>query len=200
MISRKLTSPVDKELLIKHLCSLKGEDRRLRFGTVATDNYIETYVDASWKDEKSQWFGCTVRGKIVSACHAAIHNGEGELGCSVDNKYRGKGLAQEMFDRAVTYLRSQGITNVYMHCLTENQVMRHIAKKNQMTVVSCYGESDARVEVQPPTPLTAMKDAYLDRISMYDMLFRSNAEMYEEFLKNFKYGKKPNITWVDSKG
>jgi hypothetical protein len=65
MISRKLTSPVDKELLINHLCSLQGEDRRLRFGTVATDNFIETYVDASWKDEKSKWFGCTVIVKIV---------------------------------------------------------------------------------------------------------------------------------------
>ena len=186
-------------MVIEHLCSLQGEDRRLRFGGQTTDEFISDYVKKAFDDINSQWFGCVANAKVVSACHAAIHNGEAELGCSVDKEYRGKGLAQEMFDRAVTYLRSNGVTNVYMHCLTENEVMRHIAKKNLMTIVSCYGETDAKVEVQPATPLTAVKDAYLDRMAIYDMLFRSNAEMYEAFLKNFRYDKRRNFARANSK-
>lgn len=194
MIPIKFTKYIHEDMVIEHLHSLEGEDRRLRFGGHASNEFITHYVKHSFDDENSQWFGCVSRAKIVSACHVAIHNGEAELGCSVNADHRGKGLAQRMFDRAITYLRSNGVTNVYMHCLTENDTMRHIAKKNEMTIVSCYGESDARVEVHPATPMTAMKDAYLDRMSIYDMMFRSNAEMYEAFLKNFRYDKQSNIT------
>ena len=189
MIARKL-NVLDIEKLVDHLCSLQGEDRRLRFGVGLTDEAIRNYVEKSFKDEKSQWFGCDSKGKIVSACHVAIYNNEGELGCSVDKEYRGHGLAQEMFDRAVIYLRRNEITEVYMHCLTENQVMKHIAKKNDMVVVSCDGETDAKVKVEPPTPVTIYKDAYLDRVALYDMLIRSQSEVYERWLSAFKYARK----------
>ena len=189
MIARKL-NVLDIEKLVDHLCSLQGEDRRLRFGVGLTDEAIRNYVEKSFKDEKSQWFGCDSKGKIVSACHVAIYNNEGELGCSVDKEYRGHGLAQEMFDRAVIYLRRNEITEVYMHCLTENQVMKHIAKKNDMVVISCDGEIDAKVKVEPPTPVTIYKDAYLDRVALYDMLIRSQSEVYERWLSAFKYARK----------
>lgn len=189
MLARKLNH-LDKENLIKHLCTLEGEDRRLRFGVLITDEAIRNYVDKSFDDDKSQWFGCDAKGKIVSACHVAIYNNEGELGCSVDKEYRGHGLAQEMFDRAVTYLRAHQITEVYMHCLTENSVMKHIARKNDMVVVSCDGETDAKVKVEPPSPVTIYKDAYLDRVAIYDMLIRSNSAMYERWLDAFRYARK----------
>jgi RimJ/RimL family protein N-acetyltransferase len=193
MIVRKLKSTKDKELVKLHLYSLTGEDRRLRFGSMVSDTYIRDYVDLSWNDEKNQWFGCIVNGALVSACHVAIYNNEGELGCSVDKNYRGHGLAQEMFDRAVTYLRTQNIKEVYMHCLTENQAMRHIAKKHDMVVVSCDGETDAKVKVEPPTPLTIYKDAYLDRVAIYDMVIRTHSEIYERWLNAFRYERKKEI-------
>lgn len=193
MIPLKLNKTHIK-LVAKHLCELKDEDRRLRFGGVLNNEMIKSYVEKSFKDKDSQWFGCLSHNKIISACHAAIYNGEGELGCSVSIGHRGKGLAQKMFDRAVTYLRSNGITNVYMHCLTENQAMRHIAKKNDMTIISCYGETDARVEVIPGDSMSAIKDAYLDRMAIYDMMFRTNTEMYESFLEKFGYDKGFHIT------
>lgn len=193
MIPSKLNRTHVK-LIIKHLCSLKDEDRRLRFGGVLNNETIKSYVEKSFKDKDSQWFGCVSHNKVISACHTAIYNGEGELGCSVDEEHRGEGLAQKMFDRAVTYLRLHGVTKVYMHCLTENQAMRHIAKKNDMTIISCYGETDARVEVTPGNPMTSIKDAYLDRMAIYDMVFRTNAEMYESFLENFRYDKRFRTT------
>lgn len=189
MIPRKLKGLKDKELLKQHLYSLEGEDRRLRFGSAVSNTYIRDYVDLSWNDAKNQWFGCDIDGEIVSACHVAIYNNEGELGCSVDEAYRGHGLAQEMFDRAVTYLRTHNIKEVYMHCLTENQAMKHIAKKHNMVVVSCDGETDAKVKVEPPSPITIYKDAYLDRVAIYDMLIRTQSKLYGKWLKSFKYVK-----------
>ncbi len=178
MLVRKLTV-LDKYRIIENLVGLQGEDRRLRFGTLCTDEYIKDYVNKSFEQE-SKWFGVDhIDGHLVATCHAAIHNGEAELGCCVDEDFRGEGLAQQMFDRAVTWLRTKGITNVFMHCLTENAAMRHIARKNDMTVFSEYGDTDANVEVEPATPLTVVKDAYMDKIAMYDMYYKNTYKLFD---------------------
>lgn len=181
MIPRKLTN-LDAKKIIAHLCNLKAEDRRLRFGAMPSDEMIESYVTKSF-DTDCKWFGVDhINGTLVAACHVAITEGEAELGCSVDTEYRGHGYAQLMFDRAVTWLRTKGITNVYMHCLTENQVMRHIAKKNEMVLQSEYGETDANVEVAPPSVMTQAADAYLDRMAFYDMIYKNNMRVFNSLM------------------
>lgn len=178
MAVRKLTV-IDKTRIIKNLVKLQGEDRRLRFGMSCTDEYISNYVTKSFEQE-SQWFGVDhIDGHLVATCHVAIYNGEGELGCCVDEDYRGEGFAQMMFDRAVTWLRVRGITNVFMHCLSENGAMKHIARKNDMVLVSEYGETEAAVEVEPATPATYMEEAYMDRVALYDMYYKNNFRMLD---------------------
>lgn len=178
MSVRKLTL-LDKPRIINHLKNLQGEDRRLRFGGSVSDEYITEYVTKSF-DQESQWFGVDhIDGHIVATCHVAIINGEAELGCSVDEEYRGEGLAQKMFDRAVTWLRVRNITHVFMHCLSENGAMKHIARKNNMVLVSQYGETEAAVEVQPATPATYMEEAYLNRIAVYDMYMKNNYRVFD---------------------
>lgn len=178
MAVRKL-SVLDTSRIITHLTQLHGEDRRLRFGGMLSDEYIEKYVKESFEQE-SQWFGVDhIDGHLVATCHVAVYNGEGELGCCVDEEYRGEGFAQKMFDRAVTWLRVRGITNVFMHCLSENNVMKHIARKNNMVLVSDSGETDAEVLVEPATPATYMEEAYLNRIALYDMYFKNNFRIFD---------------------
>lgn len=183
MLPRKLTAS-DAGRIVFHLSSLQGEDRRLRFGGTVSDSFIQDYVENSFLDEDSKWFGVDhIDGHIIAACHAAVQNGQAELGCSVHPDFRGQGLAQLMFDRAVTWLRSKSITEVYMHCLTENKVMRHIARKNNMTLESEYGETDALVEVQPPTALTPFEDIMMDRVAMYDMIYRTQVNLMKRLYR-----------------
>lgn len=145
---------------------------------MVSDDYIAQYIKNSFNKE-SKWFGIDcIDGRIVAACHVAVLEGQAELGCSVEPDYRNQGLAQIMFDRAVTWLRTRGIQEVYMHCLTENGAMKHIARKNDMTVVSEDGETDATVEVKPASPFTAATDAYLDRIAMYDMAVKQQIKVF----------------------
>lgn len=174
MIPRKLKSH-DVKLIVDHLCGLQGDDRRLRFGGMVSNDYIRNYVEKSFLEGNSQWFGIDhIDGYLVASCHASIYDGEGELGCSVNPEFRNQGYAQLMFDRAVTWLRTKNIQEVYMHCLTENGAMKHIARKNDMLVVSEDGESDANVVVPPANPFVHMVDAYADRMSLYDMAFKYN--------------------------
>ena len=192
MLPRKLNI-LDKQKLITHLQSLKGEDRRLRFGMVATDEYIETYVSKSLEDSNSKWFGVDhIDGQLVAACHAAIINDMAELGCSVDKEYRGHKLAQYMFDRAVTWLRTRGIQDVCMHCLAENAIMKHIARKNDMAVITEDGESDANVHLQPANAFTPLADNYADRMALYDMMLRKNIQVIRSFMPKYWYESKSN--------
>lgn len=178
MVARKLTV-LDKQKIVYHLQSLQGEDRRLRFGGTVSDDYIQGYVEKSF-DGESKWFGVDhIDGTIIAACHAAVYNGQAELGCSVNPDFRNQGIAQSMFERAVTWLRTKGITTVFMHCLSENKAMRHIANKNDMVVFSDMGETDAEVKVEPATPATIMQDAYMDRIALCDMLFKQNFTVFD---------------------
>jgi GNAT superfamily N-acetyltransferase len=178
MLVRKLSS-LDKHRIVSNLVGLQGEDRRLRFGMMCSDEYIANYVTKSFEQE-SQWFGVDhIDGHLVATCHVAITNGEGELGCCVDEDYRGEGFAQQMFDRAVTWLRVKGITHVFMHCLSENGAMKHIARKNEMVLISEYGETDAAVDVEPATPATYMEEAYMNRLALYDMYMKNNYRVFD---------------------
>lgn len=178
MAVRKLTV-LDKDRIISNLIVLHGEDRRLRFGVACNDDYIRNYVTKSFEQE-SQWFGVDhIDGHLVATCHVAVYNGEGELGCCVDEDYRGEGFAQKMFDRAVVWLRNRGIQHVFMHCLSENGAMKHIAKKNSMILVSEYGETEADVKVEPPTPVTYIEEAYADRVALYDMYMKNNYRIFD---------------------
>lgn len=182
MIPVKL-SRLDAERLITHLTSLQGEDRRLRFGGVVTDEYIRSYVTKSF-DTECKWFGIShIDGHIIAACHASIIDGSAELGCSVNKEYRNLKLAQAMFDRAVTWLRTKNISEVFMHCLSENGAMKHIARKNDMTVATELGDTDASVDLAPPTIFTPLVDAYVDRIALYDMMYKTNMGLMKQFYR-----------------
>lgn len=178
MVVRKLTL-LDKGNIKLHLQKLQGDERRLRFGALVSDDYIVRYVDSNCDDKNNKWFGVDhIDGYLVAVCHVAIDGEQAELGCSVDNDFRGHGLAQQMFERAVTWLRTKGIQDVCMHCLAENSIMKHIARKNDMAVVTEYGESDANVHLEPPTPFVHIIDAYADRMAMYDMVMKTNIKFF----------------------
>jgi RimJ/RimL family protein N-acetyltransferase len=182
MAIRKLTRQ-DQAALTRHLQGLTGEDRRLRFAATVNDDYIADYVNGAFAPD-SEWLGVDGEaGELIASCHVAIHAGEAELGCSVDPAHRGKKLAQGLFNRAITYLRAKGIRQVFMNCLTENQVMKHIAKKNDMAVVSCCGDSDARLTIEPPTPVTPLHDAYLDRMALCDSLIKGQFKLVRDLFQ-----------------
>jgi RimJ/RimL family protein N-acetyltransferase len=176
MVPRKLGF-LDRIQVELHFLSLSQEDRRLRFGITASDDYIKKYIARSINDPQSMWFGIEEDGYLVAICHAAVDDKQGELGCSVLDHYRGEGYAQALFDRAITWLRSRGITHIFMHCLSENGAMKHIALKNRMHVITQMGETDADIHVEPPTPITHVMDAYYDRIGIYDMILKSSRRM-----------------------
>jgi ribosomal protein S18 acetylase RimI-like enzyme len=146
----RLLAP-DRALLEKHFLCLESDDRRLRFGALISDDGLRSYV-ARLDFERDGLFAVQDESLDVAAVvHIAVTGKSAELGLSVLREWRGSGLGNALLTRAVTFLRNRGVHEVFVHCLSENGAMMHLARKNGMRIVYSGGQSDARLAIDPPT-------------------------------------------------
>lgn len=196
MIPEKLKYSYQKDLLIKHLCGLSDDDKFLRFGYHASVDYILSYVEKTWDEKGNRWFGVFDEDKLVASLHCAMIERTGaEMGCTVDPEYRGNGYGQALFDRGLTWCRSNGANHIYMHCLTQNKVIQHIAKKNGMNVIpQGWEEKEAHLKFDRPDYAAPMHDVICDRIAAVDEFYRSQRQILKTLLTplNISHGKAKN--------
>src|SRR5687767_7925253 len=137
--------------LVLHFSALDAEDRRLRFGSALGAEALADYV-ARIDFARDGIFAVHDDGlRVVAAVHVALAGATAELGLSVSTGWRGRGLGDALLKRAVTWLRNRGVLSVYVHCITENAAMLHLARRNGMRIVYSGGESDGRLELDAPT-------------------------------------------------
>jgi RimJ/RimL family protein N-acetyltransferase len=182
MIPMKLDTLQHQAMVQEHLCSLQASDRHLRFGGAMSDYSIEHYVAHTWEGA-NEWLGVVEGDRVIAAIHIAFESEtKAELGLSVDPKWRGKKLGQALFERAIVFLKAKQVQEVYMHCLTENAVMRHIAHKNEMHMESCYGETDADLVLKDATPLDKYQEVLIENLAQYDNNMRSARNAWRQFI------------------
>jgi RimJ/RimL family protein N-acetyltransferase len=189
MIPRKL-SHLDKQKLIDHfLNDIVDEDRRLRFGFEAPDSSVKDYINKSLTYDYgycSMWFVVDVGDRIVASCHVSLNrdNNSAEMGCTVSPDYRDQKIGQELFTRGITWARMAGAEHVFMHCLSENKVIQHIAKKGGMTVVTLDpSEKESTIQVKQNRFEAGWKDYVMDTIAVYDMSIRQQYFFVKKYLK-----------------
>ena len=169
----------DRPALLEHLTALEGEDRRLRFGTPLRDEAIAEYVERI--DFAHDGVVAVHDGsmRLLAVIHIAITEESAELGLSVLPEARNQGVGTALFARAVMHLRNRGAREVFVHCLSENGAMMHIARKLGMAIVPCGPETDARIRVDPPTPQSFftewLQDQNADAVRYFGVLAKSPA-------------------------
>jgi RimJ/RimL family protein N-acetyltransferase len=179
----------DRRRMLKHFMALDDSDRLLRFGTVLPDEQVAAYVN------KIDFRRDTVYGvynqvfKLVAVGHLAFAPKEqlkavsvattkdkvAEFGVSVSKSARGLGIGTKLFERAAIHCRNSDVDTLYMHCLSSNQTMMHIAKKAGMEIQREYGEADAHLRLLPPSPGTVMQEAIEEQFATIDYTFKANA-------------------------
>ena len=195
MIPRKLT-PFDKEKLIEHfMIDIVDNDRRLRFGYEAPDSSVKKYVEDSLENYGyvNMWFVVEVDAldrfsgkKIIATCHVSMNKqtNTAEMGCTVSPDYRNQKIGQELFNRGITWARMAGAENVFMHCLSENRAIQHIAKKGGMTVVTIDPtEKESTIQIKQNQFEAGFKDMIMDQIAVYDAAIRQQTFFANKFLK-----------------
>jgi len=163
--------PSDRGALLAHFLALGIEDRRLRFGFIARDTSIERYVkdidfdrDAVFGVQSSLGTGRQFDG----ITHLALGRKDAEIGVSVLEHARGKGIGSALVSRAAVHARNRGIEVLFMQCLTENGAMKRIARAIGMKVVTVGNDSEASLSLPAANVFSIAREKITDQIALCD--------------------------------
>ena len=189
----------DRRRMLKHFIALDDSDRLLRFGTVLPDEQVIAYV------QKIDFTRDAVYGvynrlfKLVAVGHIAFAPRDqlpgkftttkekvAEFGVSVSRSARGLGIGSKLFERAAIHCRNSDVDTLYMHCLSSNQTMMHIAKKAGMEIQRDHGEADAYLRLLPPNPASVLQEALEEQFATIDYTLKANTRAAVKFFETRK--------------
>ena len=157
-----------------HLLQLPKNDRRLRFGRAIRDDAIREYVNGI-DFERDRVFG--IHGAdlgLIGVAHLALDPAKqaAELGLSVDPAARVKGHGFALLQRSVLHAANLGYRALFMHCLAENGIMMHLARKAGLTVVIESGEADAQLKLERGAHGGVLREAMADQFALVDRMLK----------------------------
>src|SRR3954471_21448581 len=169
----KELSAFEQPAIERHFVSLTSEDRRLRFGAGLGDSAVRLYVKRI-DFERDALFGVMDHElNIVAAAHLARTNGHAEFGVSVLPGHRDRGIGGALLRRAHMHARNWGVHALFTHCLTENGAMMHLARKQDMDIVTEAGETDAWLKLLPADASSYMGAVFEQRVALFDYALKS---------------------------
>jgi GNAT superfamily N-acetyltransferase len=186
----------DRHRIERHFLALDDHDRYLRFGMRLNDELITQYVnhldfsrdtifgvyDSKFKLVGVGHLAFAPRDAYPDSVSATLKDRVAEFGVSVSASARGLGVGSKLFERAAIHCRNADVDTLYMHCLSSNQVMIHIAKKAGMEIHRDHGEADAYLKLLPASPRTVFKEAVEEQVASFDYAFKANARAAVKWL------------------
>lgn len=106
-----------------------------------TISYLRS-VDLEWEKEDPEFyeFAIIYQNNHIGAISVNFENGIGELGWTINKKYRGNGFAYEAAEALVKYFAANfGTTHFVAHCDTENIASYKTMEKLGMIRTDEYG-------------------------------------------------------------
>lgn len=176
---RELHAGHTKEIL-QHLLQLNEGDRRLRFGIQTSDEVIGRYVGCL-DFNKDAIFGIfDLNLRLIGMAHLAylpVDEGNAraaEFGVSVLPEGRSQGFGTALLQRSAVHSRNTRIETLYVHCLTSNKAMMHLAQKAGMSIEYAHGDADAYLKLPPANPSTIVEEATNEQWADMDYALKQN--------------------------
>ena len=136
-----------------HLKSLTEEDKRSRFGFNITDYAIDQLIlKMIYHPAEHELWVAYDREDVVGFGHMALNSDDSwELAVSVDSKHQRKGIGDNLIGEMLAWAKFHRISEVFMHCIEENKVIQHLAKKHKLeTRERGHGQRTAAIDVPLP--------------------------------------------------
>ena len=139
----------------RHLKKLTPEDRYTRFCYSVKDEVIDQFIlNILYNQQDHHLFTATEFDTIIGFGHLAREDDDWELAVSVDYSAQGRGVGNKLMSYMIPWAQIHGVHNVFMHCITHNQKIRHLAIKHGLRTVERDGtEITSRVELPRPTAM-----------------------------------------------
>ena len=166
-------SRAERSALKQHFLALGSHDRRLRFGAPLSDHAVRAYVERI-DFEHHAVFGVFDEGlELLGVAHVARGDGHAELGVSVLEAHRGRGIGGALLARAHIRARNWGVKALFMHCLIENAAMMRLARRQNMELVAQAGEADAWLRLSPADAASHFGEVFAQRVALFDYTLKS---------------------------
>jgi GNAT superfamily N-acetyltransferase len=182
-----------RERIAGHLKALDAHDRYFRFGFSANDEQIDRYV-ASLNFERDEIFGIYNRRlQLIAMAHLAYSSDErlnacAEFGVSVLASGRGRGFGKRLFERAMMHARNQGVRMMFLHVLSENDVMLKIARHAGATVERDGSDSEAHLVLPPATMHSHMTEMVEEHLAQANYRIKVQAKQFRDMLARLQTG------------
>jgi RimJ/RimL family protein N-acetyltransferase len=177
----------DAQKILKHLNALNEEDRYLRFGYAASDEQIEGYVD-SLDFVRDSLFGIYNRRlDLIAMAHLSYSINPdcascAEFGVSVARSSRGRGYGTQLFDRAITHSRNEGVRMLFIHALSENVAMLKIARQAGASVQRDGSETEAYLALPQATLDSQISGLVQEQMAEVDYQLKMQAHQFRAWL------------------
>ena len=139
----EIFSATDRDDILQHLLELGSFDRRLRFCSALPDASIADNV-YRLDFERDLVLGYRADGKLIALVHMGALRavGETELGISVANGRRGRGLGIRLTTEAFRLAAERGFHRVHVYYMDENLAMRAIVGHYSVPVHRDGGDNE----------------------------------------------------------
>lgn len=167
----------------QHLLALEPHDRYLRFGYAANDEQIRRYV-AQLNFERDELFGIFNRKlQLIAMAHLAFSVDPqlttcAEFGVSVSQAARGRGYGGRLFERAAIKARNEGVSQLFIHALSENTAMLKIARKAGAVIERAGSESEAHLWLPPADFDSRVTELMDEQVALTDYHLKSQARQF----------------------
>lgn len=171
----------DRDALLAHFIALDDEDRLLRFGQIVPNHVIENYMRTMDFTRDTVFGVFDHQLELIGVGHLAYLPAQNdkrtaEFGVSVLERARGKGVGTKLFERAAIRSRNTQVTTLYMHCLSRNATMMHIARKSGMRIEYDHGEADAYLSLDPANHSTILAEMMQEQAAAFDYAMKRQAQ------------------------
>jgi RimJ/RimL family protein N-acetyltransferase len=179
--------PAHAARILAHLLALDPHDRYLRFGYAATDEQIGRYVE-QLNFERDELFGIFNRRlDLIAMAHLAFmvdpqRLSTAEFGVSVAQIARGRGYGRRLFERAVMHARNEGVTQLFIHALSENTAMLRIARSAGALIEREGSESEAHLRLPPADFDSRVTELLNEQVALTDYHFKAQARHWRSGL------------------
>lgn len=179
-----------------HLFSLDARDRYLRFGYAANDEHIRRYV-ARMDFVRDDIFGIYNRKlELIAMAHLAYptdrsHSTSAELGVSVLKSARGRGFGARLFDRAAMHARNDGISQMFIHALSENTTMLKIARNAGAVVQRDGSETEAYLRLPAATLDSQMTEIVQEQFALADYRIKERVHQFSNLMETLQTASDP---------
>lgn len=179
--------PAQLDRIRTHLLALDPQDRYLRFGYAANDTQIGRYVD-SLDFQRDELFGIFNRKlELIAMAHLAFsvdpqHHSCAEFGVSVSRQARGRGYGSRLFERAVMHARNEGVSQLFIHALSENTAMLKIARRAGAVIERDGAESEAHLQLPPADFDSRVTELLNEQVALTDYHLKAQARHFWDAL------------------